>query len=174
MNTESREKVSAGDFVNVDLKIYKGDSSMNQDNSDTATTLVAEIVGEEASESSKSLVETVAVGTAIIAEGGDLLAGAGLANAQAALANDAENGAPAGSATLFGAINANKSKIKSGSHVDVKGMNLNLGLVKEIKNNAGKFIIGPVVEYGNGLYNLNNELVYRGDNVNNYIKDIYI
>lgn len=28
----------------------------------------------------------------------------------------------------------------------------------------------PVVESGNGLYKLNDELVYRGDNVNNYIK----
>ncbi len=28
----------------------------------------------------------------------------------------------------------------------------------------------PIVENGNGLYNLNEELVYRGDNVNNYIK----
>lgn len=28
----------------------------------------------------------------------------------------------------------------------------------------------PIVESGNGLYNINNELVYRGDNVNNYIK----
>lgn len=28
----------------------------------------------------------------------------------------------------------------------------------------------PIVETGNGLYNLNNELVYRGDQVNNYIK----
>lgn len=27
----------------------------------------------------------------------------------------------------------------------------------------------PIVTSGNGLYNLNNELVYRGDNVNNYI-----
>lgn len=27
----------------------------------------------------------------------------------------------------------------------------------------------PIVENGNGLYNINDELVYRGDNVNNYI-----
>ena len=33
-----------------------------------------------------------------------------------------------------------------------------------IKSNVG------IVEQGNGLYNLNNELVYRGDDVNNYLK----
>lgn len=37
-------------------------------------------------------------------------------------------------------------------------------LVDYINNNV------TIVESGNGLYNLNNELVYRGDKVNNYIK----
>lgn len=165
----STDKVAESDFTNLDIRVYQGDDAMNQVTSGTATTLVAEIVGEEASESSKSLVETVAVGTAIIAEGGDLLAGAGLANAQAALAIDAEHGAPAGSATLFGAINANKSKIKSGSHVDVKGMNLNLGLVKEIKNNAGKFIVGPVVEYGKGKYDSYLDNGYHGEGDSHFV-----
>lgn len=36
--------------------------------------------------------------------------------------------------------------------------------IEHIKNNV------PIVEEGNGLYNLNNELVYRGDNVDNYLK----
>ena len=37
-------------------------------------------------------------------------------------------------------------------------------LIDYLKNNVA------VVESGNGLYNLNNEFVYRGDKVNNYIK----
>lgn len=52
----------------------------------------------------------------------------------------------------FITMSGNKTKLSTGSHVDVAGYNMNLGFVKKLNNNAGKFIYAPVIEYGRGSY----------------------
>ncbi len=80
--------------------------------------------------------------------GSDLLAGQGMQNAAFA-AGDKEAG---GGFNSFAAVGLSKLRAMSGSHVDVKGIGLNLGFAREIENKQGKLLFGPVVEYGHGSY----------------------
>lgn len=43
-------------------------------------------------------------------------------------------------------------KYKTGSHVDANGYNLGVGFAREVQNNAGKLVFGPVVHYGRASY----------------------
>ena len=79
--------------------------------------------------------------------GHDLLTTAGYENA--ALAVDGEE---EGSVNPFITMSANNQKLDTGSHVDLKAWNMNLGFAKKINNNSGKLIIAPVIEYGRGSY----------------------
>ena len=79
--------------------------------------------------------------------GHDLLTTASYENA--ALAVDGEE---EGSVNPFITMSANNQKLDTGSHVDFKAWNMNLGFAKKINNNSGKLIIVPVIEYGRGSY----------------------
>ena len=57
-----------------------------------------------------------------------------------------------GSVNPFITMSANNQKLDTGSHVDLKAWNMNLGFAKKINNNSGKLIIVPVIEYGRGSY----------------------
>ena len=89
----------------------------------------------------------MAVATMINA-GSDLLAGQGMLNAQVA-AGDKEAG---GGFNSFAAVGLSKLRAMSGSHVDIKGIGLNLGFARELENSKGKLLFGPIVEYGHGDY----------------------
>ena len=41
---------------------------------------------------------------------------------------------------------------ESGSHVDTKGISMNLGFTKEVENKSGKLLFAPFIEYGHGSY----------------------
>ena len=84
----------------------------------------------------------------MINAGTDLLTGQGMSNAAEAAA-DTKAG---GGFDAFGAVSVGKLRAKSGSHVDTKGIGLNLGFAREIENKSGKLLFGPVVEYGHGKY----------------------
>ena len=96
----------------------------------------------------KSPVETRMAVATIINAGSDLLAGQGMRNAQAA-AGDKEAG---GGFNSFAAVGLSKLRAMSGSHVDIKGIGLNLGFARELENSKGKLLFGPIVEYGHGSY----------------------
>ena len=125
--------------------------------------------GGHLTEESKSPVETQAAGLTLLTTGADMLASQGFDNASTAVANEVGEGGSANVMTPFAAVGGAKSKVKSGSHVDVKGWNLNVGLAKEIKNKAGKLLIGPVVEYGKGSYDSYLDNGYHGEGDTKYI-----
>lgn len=95
----------------------------------------------------KSPVETQSAALTMLNLGHDLLTTAGYENA--ALAVDGEE---EGSVNPFIIMSANNQKLDTGSHVDLKAWNMNLGFAKKINNNSGKLIIAPVIEYGRGSY----------------------
>ncbi len=96
----------------------------------------------------KSLVETRAAMETMLNAGTDLLTGQGMDNAAYA-AGDRDAG---GGFNMFAAVGISKLRAKSGSHVDIKGIGLNLGLAREIENSSGKLLFAPVIEYGHGSY----------------------
>ena len=95
----------------------------------------------------KSPVETQSATLTMLNLGHDLLTTAGYENA--ALAVDGEE---EGSVNPFITMSANNQKLDTGSHVDLKAWNMNLGFAKKINNNSGKLLIAPVIEYGRGSY----------------------
>ena len=95
----------------------------------------------------KSPVETQSAALTMLNLGHDLLTTAGYENA--ALAVDGEE---EGSVNPFITMSANNHKLDTGSHVDLKAWNMNLGFAKKINNNSGKLLIAPVIEYGRGSY----------------------
>ena len=95
----------------------------------------------------KSPVETQSAALTMLNLGHDLLTTAGYENA--ALAVDGEE---EGSVNPFITMSANNQKLNTGSHVDLKAWNMNLGFAKKINNNSGKLLIAPVIEYGRGSY----------------------
>ena len=105
----------------------------------------------------KSPVETRAGVVTLINAGADLLVSQGMANAADAAAAERTEGdaaaAPrAGGFAPFAAVSFGKLRAESGSHVDNKGIGMNLGFAKEIENKSGKLLVGPVIEYGHGNY----------------------
>ena len=95
----------------------------------------------------KSPVETQSAALTMLNLGHDLLTTAGYENAALAVDGEVE-----GSVNPFITMSANNQKIDTGSHVDLKAWNMNLGFAKKINNNSGKLIIAPVIEYGRGSY----------------------
>ena len=95
----------------------------------------------------KSPVETQSAALTMLNLGHDLLTTASYE--KAALAVDGEE---EGSVNPFITMSANNQKLDTGSHVDLKAWNMNLGFAKKINNNSGKLIIVPVIEYGRGSY----------------------
>ena len=95
----------------------------------------------------KSPDETQSAALTMLSLGHDLLTTASYENA--ALAVDGEE---EGSVNPFITMSANNQKLDTGSHVDLKAWNMNLGFAKKINNNSGKLLIAPVIEYGRGSY----------------------
>ena len=95
----------------------------------------------------KSPVETQSAAFTMLNLGHDLLTTASYENA--ALAVDGEE---EGSVNPFITMSANNQKLDTGSHVDLKAWNMNLGFAKKINNNSCKLLIAPVIEYGRGSY----------------------
>ncbi|MBP5199855.1 MAG: autotransporter domain-containing protein [Schwartzia sp.] len=115
--------------------------------------------GGEATENTKSVVETKAATTTFINAGADMLAFQGFSEAANAvameMAENAKNGTgaqPVGGFTPFAAFGGSSLRAESGSHVDTKGFGLNVGFARELPNSQGKLLFGPVVEYGGGSY----------------------
>ena len=52
----------------------------------------------------------------------------------------------------FAAMSGSSMRAKTGSHVDVKGLNLAVGFSREVLRGDDRLIFGPIVEYGRGSY----------------------
>lgn len=95
----------------------------------------------------KSPLETQSAALTMLNLGHDLLTTAGYENAALAVDGEVE-----GSVNPFITMSANNQKLDTGSHVDLKAWNMNLGFAKKINNNSGKLLIAPMIEYGRGSY----------------------
>ena len=82
---------------------------------------------------------------AFLGAGADLAAGGGMASASVEAAA-AEGFAP------FAAIGGSSMRHETGSHVNMKGLNLAVGFSREVKRGDDRLIFGPIVEYGRGTY----------------------
>ena len=104
----------------------------------------------EVNSETKSLVETRAAQSAFLNRGADLLASAGLLQAEKAAG--AQNDTAKGEWSPFFAIQGGKYRYQTGSHVDSRGFSAILGVAREIKNNSGTLLYGLAGEYGKGSY----------------------
>lgn len=103
-------------------------------------------------EQTKSLVETQMASMALTNGSADLVASAGYTNAAQAVQDAKDSGDSGRSMVPYVAANYGSMRQESGSHVDVKGSNFNIGFAKEVKNGSGKLLFGPMFEYGRGNY----------------------
>ncbi len=118
----------------------------------------------DSSDRLKSPVETRIAAVSLVNAGADLLAGQGFRNAADAASDDKANGG----FNSFVAVSGSKLREDSGSHVDVKGINMNLGFARELTNSKGKLVFGPVVEYGRGSYDSYQDSGIHGDGNTHY------
>ena len=153
--------VTESDFKQYGLEIAQEENQINAK--------ITSLPGGGLTDNSKSPVETQAAGLTMLTTGADMLASQGFDNAATAIAKEVSESGSANTMTPFVAVGGAKSKVKSGSHVDVKGWNLNVGLAKEIENKAGKLLIGPVIEYGKGSYDSYLDNDYHGEGDTKYI-----
>jgi len=116
------------------------------------------LIGDHA----KSLAETMAGSVAFIGSGMNLFAGLGMSSASIEAAA-AEGFAP------FAAMSGSSMRIKTGSHVDLKGMNLAVGFSREVRRGDERLIFGPIVEYGRGSYDSYLDDGTHGSGKTNYL-----
>ena len=121
----------------------------------------------------KSPVETRAGVVTLVNAGADLLVSQGMSNAADAAAAERTEGdaaaAPrAGGFAPFAAVSFGKLRAQSGSHVDNKGIGMNLGFAREIANKNGKLLVGPVIEYGHGSYDSYQDSGIKADGKSSY------
>ncbi|PIE42104.1 MAG: hypothetical protein CSA47_02060 [Gammaproteobacteria bacterium] len=101
----------------------------------------------------KSLLESGLSGVDFVNRGADLAHTAGIQQLLQLSANDGIK--------AFGAIGGGKYRTETGSHIDVKGVNLLLGAGKNLSNQAGQLYLGAYVEGGIGSYNSFNNFANR-------------
>ena len=136
--------------------VYDITTGLDQDDKKLVTT----IKGGKATAQSKSSVETQLAAAAFINSGADLLAGSGISSAVTA--------AGSGNAEIFGAMSGGSMRYETGSHADVHGYNLALGVGKAVANKAGQLTYGPFIEYGHGNYTSQLDSGVRGDGNTKY------
>lgn len=143
-----KTKAVPGKIVESEFKAYEMDIDV------AGNKLVAKIIGDdtkEEKEARKSPVETQAVGINMLTAGGDMMSNEAMTSAASAVQADLNAGV-VNVLTPFAVMGGASTRVNSGSHADVKSWNLNVGFSKEVKNNHGKLLFGPVVEYGRGSY----------------------
>lgn len=143
-------KVAESDYVEFDSKI-----GLNSD----STALIATITnspndsdfirGGNVTEKSKSMPETAAAAVNLVNSGADTIADQAMGCAADAVS--AQGAADSGMAP-FATTGGSSQRLNSGSHVDTKGWGISVGFAKEVKNDSGKLLLGPVFEYGRANY----------------------
>ena len=132
--------------------------------------LYAHVTNMKVKDETKSLVETQAAAIAFLASGSDLITDVGIPAAETAAMQIADivdapsaassaqgSGAAAplstlGSYQMFAAQSFGSMRLQSGSYVDTKGWNLNVGYARRSELTSGALTFGPFIEYGRGSY----------------------
>lgn len=135
---------------NVSSALFVKETSVKIKADRTGVSALSSITGVR--EQSKSLVETQMASMALANGSADLVASAGYTNAAQAVQDAKDSGDSGRSMVPYVAANYGSMRQESGSHVDVKGSNFNIGFAKEVKNGSGKLLFGPMFEYGRGNY----------------------
>ena len=136
--------------------------------------LIATVRDTELNPQTKSLVETRVAAAALINGGADLLAESGM-NAAISAGNTADQGMGAQAAAndhtyhLWAAQSGSALRLNSGSHIDAKGWNLNLGFARQKAAERSIITYGPFVEYGHGSYDSYLDDGTHGDGASSYI-----
>lgn len=108
--------------------------------------------GIRVTENAKSPVETQVVGVAMVNAGSDMITSKGFGAAAEAISGNVASGASSSTMTPFASVGGSSIRQNSGSHVDMKSWNMDLGFAKDVTNSKGKLMFGPIVEYGRGSY----------------------
>ena len=144
--------------VNADTGLPEGESptarydiiSEKQDESH----VVVRLVGKGLKAESKQIPQVRV--PALLNQGGDFMAGGGADSAEAAAAAgggaDSMDAAGAQVYTPFFAASGGAMRYTTGSHVDMRGYSMVLGLSKRIESEKRRLLIAPMVEYGRGNY----------------------
>ena len=134
--------------------------------------LVATVRDTELNPQTKSLVETRVAATALINGGADLLAEGGMnAAVHAASADKLRSalGVKNGDFALWAAQSGSALRLNSGSHIDAKGWNLNLGFARQKTAAHNTLTYGPFIEYGRGSYDSYLDDGTHGDGTVSYV-----
>ena len=134
--------------------------------------LVATVRDTELNPQTKSLVETRVAAAALINGGADLLAEGGMnAAVHAASADKLRSalGVKNGDFALWAAQSGSALRLNSGSHIDAKGWNLNLGFARQKTAAHNTLTYGPFIEYGRGSYDSYLDDGTHGDGTVSYV-----
>ena len=112
-------------------------------------------------DNAKSLAETMAGSAAFLGTGANLFTDAGLRSASTEAATTS-GFAP------FAALGGASLRHETGSHVEMKGMNLAVGFSRALQRGNDRLLFGPLVEYGRGSYDSYVNVVH-GDGTVSYL-----
>lgn len=141
---------------------YQGATQLSADGKNLDFTAKSRSLTEQ----SKSLTETRAATTTLLNTGSDLLASTGITNAVDAAVSEAFGDTVSDTAVdtgevkavrggifaPFAAVGGSDMRAKSGSYVDTRSWDINVGFARALKNKNGTMIFGPIAEYGWGNY----------------------
>lgn len=135
--------------------------------------LYAGVTSASLNPQTKSLAETRAASLAFMSGGSDLLTDAALTAALDAASTPASgagqvNGAPK-EYHMWAVQSGSSVRLNTGSHVDAKGWNIDLGFAKQRASGRNILTYGPFVEYGKGSYDSYLDDGVHGDGSMDYL-----
>ena len=149
----------------------KGGSDKGGNKTDEGTNKPKELAGR-LNPQTKAFSEARAASLGFLNQGADLIANSGIRSAKASVAEGADKTWDMNLMPFF-AIDGSSNRYKTGSHADVDGFNMAVGLASGFEL-AGKHAVtlGAFFEYGRGTYNTYNSFAnyasVRGDGDTHY------
>ena len=149
---------------------YKGAAKLSADGKSIDFIGVPRSITEQ----SKSLTETRAATATFLNSGIDFFASTGITNAVSEAAAEAfgdtgeAKAVRGGIFAPFAAMGGSGVRAQSGSYVDTRGWNFNVGFARALKNKNGIMVFGPIAEYGRGNYTSHLDDGTRGDGDANF------
>ena len=119
----------------------------------TGGQLVATVTKAGITQESKAFLEGRAASIGLVGQGADFLAETGITSASNAAWN--QNGL-----AMFTAFGGGKSRLESGSHVDMRAGNALVGLSREVSIFKADFVVASYAEYGKGRYDSYNDFSF--------------
>lgn len=112
--------------------------------------LIATVTKAGLTPESKAFSEGRAAAMALVSQGYDFAAQTGISSAANAAWDQ-------GGLALFTAFGGGKSRLETGSHVDMNTINAMVGLSREVSIFKADFVVGSFIEYGHGKYDTYND-----------------